>query len=243
MRHKSAICHCHITRVRIKPVGMKRTGYFLTFEGGEGSGKTTQLRRLANAMQQAGRAVRVTREPGGTPAAEALRHALLSGEAKKLGPLAEASLFASARADHVEQFIKPALAAGNDVLCDRFIHSTRAYQGGESVDRRTLDLLEEMALFDLRPDLTLLLDLDVEQGMARADTRRATGTPDRFEADRLAEHERRRRAFLAMAQAEPDRFLVIDASQPPDLVEKSIRAGLAERLSLSFATSSTEGAA
>ncbi|OXS99063.1 dTMP kinase [Notoacmeibacter marinus] len=211
---------------------MEHRGVFLTFEGGEGSGKSTQLRRLAKTMQRAGRSVRVTREPGGTPAAEALRTALLSGEAKALGPLAEACLFASARADHVSQLIKPALRQGQDVLCDRFIDSTRAYQGGAGVSAEHLHLLEELALGDLKPHLTLLLDIDVEEGMKRADARRQTDEPDRFEADRMPEHEQRRQAFLQMAGNEPDRFAVIDASLPVDAVEAAVTAIVTKRLGI-----------
>ncbi len=211
---------------------METTAFFVTFEGGEGSGKTTQLRRLAKAMQQAGRTVRVTREPGGTPAAEALREVLLAGRAKELGPLAEACLFASARSDHVRRLIRPALAEGRDVLCDRFADSTRAYQGGAEVDPDLLDLLQEVALGDLRPDLTLLLDIDVEKGMKRAHARRQSGEADRFEADHHAEQEQRRKAFLAMAEMEPDRFVVIDAAAPADAVEEAVRKAVQERLGL-----------
>ncbi|MCP1200745.1 dTMP kinase [Notoacmeibacter sp. MSK16QG-6] len=211
---------------------MEHRGFFLTFEGGEGSGKSTQMRCLARTMQRAGRSVRVTREPGGTPAAEALRAALLSGEAKSLGPLAEACLFASARADHVRQLIRPALRQGQDVLCDRFIDSTRAYQGGAGVSGEELDLLEKLALGDLKPDLTLLLDLDVEEGMDRADTRRRSEQPDRFEADRMQDQEKRRQAFLQMANDEPDRFSIIDASQTVDRVEKAVAAIVTERLGI-----------
>lgn len=213
---------------------MDHKGFFLTFEGGEGSGKSTQLRRLAKRMQQAGRKVRVTREPGGTPAAEALRAALLSGEAKALGPLAEACLFASARADHVRQLIRPALRQGQDVLCDRFIDSTRAYQGGAGVTDEQLELLEEIALAGLRPNLTLLLDLDVEEGMARADARRQSGRPDRFEADRMKDHEKRRQAFLRIARGEPDRFAIIDASLSADAVEEAIATVVSERLGIAL---------
>ncbi|RLQ87864.1 dTMP kinase [Notoacmeibacter ruber] len=219
---------------------MEKTGYFLTFEGGEGSGKSTQLRRLAKNMERAGRRIRVTREPGGTPAAESLRVALLSGVAKELGPLAEACLFASARADHVRQLIAPALADGYDVICDRFSDSTRAYQGRAGVSASQLDLLEELALDGLRPDLTILLDIDAEQGMKRADARRQSDNADRFEADRLQEHEARRQAFLDMAKDDPDRFVVIDASLSADEVEAIIAKAVTERLEIQFAPKLTQ---
>jgi dTMP kinase len=201
-------------------------GRFITFEGGEGVGKSTQLDRLAAHLRACGLEVVTTREPGGTPKAEALRKVLLSGRIAPLGPLAEAALFAAARIDHVDKLIAPALARGVFVLCDRFTDSTRAYQGARGgVDPQTLALLEQAAVGDLRPDLTIILDLPHEQGMARAAKRRAaTGLrADRFEAEDAAFHEGLRRAFLAIAEQEPERCCVIDASQPLEETARAIR--------------------
>lgn len=201
-------------------------GRFITFEGGEGVGKSTQLARLAAHLRACGLEVVTTREPGGTPKAEALRKVLLSGRIAPLGPLAEAALFAAARIDHVQNLIAPALARGAYVLCDRFADSTRAYQGTRGgVDPQTLTLLEQAAIGDLRPDLTIVLDLPHEQGMARAAKRReATGQrADRFEAEDDAFHEGLRRAFLDIAEQEPERCCVIDASQPVDETARAIR--------------------
>lgn len=201
-------------------------GRFITFEGGEGVGKSTQLARLAAHLRACGLEVTTTREPGGTPRAEALRKVLLSGRIAPLGPLAEAALFAAARIDHVQNLIAPALARGAFVLCDRFADSTRAYQGARGgVDPQTLTLFERVAVGDLRPDLTIILDLPHEQGMARAAKRReATGLrADRFEAEDAAFHEGLRRAFLDIAEQEPERCCVIDASQPVDETARAIR--------------------
>ncbi len=173
-----------------------------------------------------GRFIVATREPGGTPKAEALRKMLLSGRIAPLGPLAEAAAFAAARADHVAQLIAPALARGAFVLCDRFTDSTRAYQGARGgVDAQTLSLLEMAAVGDARPDLTLILDLPHEEGMARAAARRQrTGLrADRFEAEDAAFHEALRRAFLDIAEQEPERCCVIDARQPIDETTRAIR--------------------
>ncbi len=201
-------------------------GRFITFEGGEGVGKSTQLDRLAAHLRARGLEVVTTREPGGTPKAEALRKVLLSGRIAPLGPLAEAALFAAARIDHVDRLIAPALARGAYVLCDRFADSTRAYQGARGgVDAQTLALLEQAAVGDIRPDLTLILDLPHEQGMARAARRReASGLrADRFEAEDGGFHEELRRAFLNIAEQEPERCCVIDASRPVDDVARAIR--------------------
>jgi dTMP kinase len=189
-------------------------GRFITFEGGEGAGKSTQVRRLAERIERTWRLrVTTTREPGGTPAAEAIRGFVLGGAAKELGPDGEAFLFAAARADHVDKLIRPALAAGDWVICDRFIDSTRAYQGTAGADLDLVLALERIAVGATMPDLTLILDLPAKAGMARVATRGGNGArPDRFEADTIAEHERRREAFLWIAEAEPERCVVIDAS-------------------------------
>jgi dTMP kinase len=191
-------------------------GRLITFEGGEGAGKTTQLRRLAERLQQSGVEVVATREPGGSPVAEKLREMLLSGRVAPLGAFAEAVLFTAARIDHIDSCIAPALARGAFVLCDRFIDSTRAYQGAlGQVDARTIALLEKIALGDLRADLTIILDLPAEDGLARAARRRAEGVaPDRFERVSLEDHQRLREAFLDIAAKEPDRCIIVDSTSP-----------------------------
>ena len=210
-------------------------GTFITFEGGEGAGKSTQIRRLAAHLRaQAGRPVLTTREPGGSPRAEAIREALLSGLAKAHGPFAEALLFSAARIDHLDTLIRPALARGEIVLCDRFADSTRAYQGAAGgLDPAVLASLERVVVGPTRPDLTLVLDCDPELGLARARARQAAdgeAGPDRFEAEALAFHARLRATFLAIAAAEPGRCAVVNAALPADAVEAAIRAVVAERL-------------
>jgi len=207
-------------------------GRLITFEGGEGSGKSTQIRRLAERLRESGQAVVLTREPGGTEMAEQIRSFILSGAAEHLGPEAETMLFAAARADHVDRLIRPALERGDWVLCDRFIDSTRAYQGSDGVDSVLLDSLEKIAIGSVRPDLTLVLDLPVEIGLARAARRRSgeAGPADRFERETVERHERRRQLFLAIAAAEPDRCLVIDANQTQDIVADAIWQGVRQRM-------------
>ncbi|MBM3551549.1 MAG: dTMP kinase [Alphaproteobacteria bacterium] len=206
-------------------------GRFVTFEGGEGVGKSTQLARLADHLRECGFEVVTTREPGGTEKAEKLRDFLLSGGAAPLGPLAEAALFSAARADHVQALIGPALKRGAWVLCDRFADSTRAYQGAcGGVDARTLALLERAAAGETRPDLTIVLDLPARDGLARAATRRDGGeTADRFENEGLSFHERLRQAFLDIAESEADRCCVIDAARSVDDVAGAIRAVVHDR--------------
>lgn len=208
-------------------------GRFLTFEGGEGAGKSSRVAELAERLRRRGFEVVVTREPGGSTGAEAVRHALLSGAAEAFGPLAEALLFAAARADHVDQTIRPALERGAWVICDRFTDSTRVYQGATGdVPAEDLAALEEIAVGDVRPDLTLLLDVPVEIGLARATARRGAETADRFEKEGAEVHERRRRAFLALARAEPKRFVVVDAAQDPATVADAVWYGVCSRLGL-----------
>ena len=209
---------------------MKRAerGRFVTFEGGEGAGKSTQIARLAARLRAAGIAVLLTREPGGTPAAEALRAVALSGGAQPYGPTAEAILMAAARADHVAEAIRPALAAGTWVLCDRFFDSTRVYQGEAGVSMVLLDALEDIAAGSVRPDVTVLLDLPPQIGLARAARRGSVEAPDRFEADHLAVHIRRQELFRALADAEPWRFLRIDGADEPDVVAMAIWKGVCE---------------
>ena len=204
-------------------------GRFVTFEGGEGAGKSSQVAHLAEKLRGRGLDVVLTREPGGSAGAECVRHVLLTGVGEVFGPLAEACLFAAARADHVDRTIRPALERGAWVVCDRFYDSARVYQGG-GVDAATLRLLEDVAVEEVRPDLTLLLDVPASVGLGRAGARRGTGGADRFEKEDEAVHEARRRAFLDLAAAEPQRFFVVDATEPPSVVAARIWHAVGERL-------------
>jgi dTMP kinase len=200
---------------------------FVTFEGGEGVGKSTQVKRLVAALQkQAVEAVR-TREPGGTPRAEAIRAFILQGRSEAWGPGAEAVLFAAARLDHVNQFIAPNLDAGHWVVCDRFSDSTRAYQGlTGGVDEKLIDALEELALNGHKPDLTILLDMDPEAAFRRVLERETEAvladTGDRFEKEDLDWHRRLREAFLAIARNNVERCVVIPANQSEDALAQEI---------------------
>ena len=207
---------------------MSKRGLFLTFEGGEGAGKSTQIRRLAAHLEAAGHRVVVTREPGGTPLAEAIRALLLGPEASG-DALTEALLFAAARREHLRALIEPALAAGGIVLCDRFTDSTRAYQGGR-IAPAVLEATIALATGGLVPDLTFLLDLAPETGLARAKARSVA--PDSFERADLAFHEAVRTRFLALAQAEPDRIRIIDATADEGLVAEAICRVLDARLAM-----------
>lgn len=214
------------------------SGRFITFEGGEGAGKSTQIARLARRLEARGAAVVSTREPGGSERAERIRAILLAGGAKPLGRLAEALLFSAARADHLESRIRPALRDGAFVLCDRFADSTRAYQGlDDGLEPEVIASLERIVVDGTRPDLTLILDLPAEAGLARAAARRAKAeTADRFEAEEAAFHDRLRQAFLAIAAAEPERCVVIDAAGTPDAVEERIWAVVEQRFAANFPT-------
>ena len=214
------------------------SGRFITFEGGEGAGKSTQIERLARRLEARGAEVVTTREPGGSARAERIRAALLAGGAKPLGRLAEALLFSAARHDHLEAKIRPALARGAFVLSDRFADSTRAYQGGEGeLDPKLLSGLERIVVEATKPDLTLILDVPVKIGLARAAARRQSRAEDvdRFEAEDMRFHERLREAFLAIARAEPERCIVIDASAGPDIVEERVWAAVEGRFSADLA--------
>ena len=206
-------------------------GHFITFEGGEGAGKSTQIQRLAKRLRKDGQTVLVTREPGGSPGAEAVRHVVLSGAAKTMGPEMEAILFAAARSDNVEQVIKPALEAGTTVLCDRFMDSSRVYQGvSGGVDLEFILSMERAVTEGARPDLTLIFDIPVELGLARAAEVWADDGPDRFESEELEMHEKRRQGFLDIAEEEPDRCVVIDASQSLKDVSAAVDAAVTEYL-------------
>mgnify|MGYP001029220639 CR=1 FL=1 len=207
-------------------------GFFITFEGGEGAGKSTQIRRLADTLRAQGRDVLVSREPGGSPGAEAVRHVLLSGAAEPFGPQLEAVLFAAARSDHVEQVIRPAIEAGRIVLCDRFMDSSRVYQGVTgNLDIDFMRALERVTVNGMVPDLTIILDLDPAEGLRRASARREHGeAADRYEKEKLEIQRQRREAFLSIAEAEPDRCVVVDAGQPEaataEVIRKAVLAAL-----------------
>ena len=206
-------------------------GRFITFEGGEGSGKSTQAGILANRLARAGRPVFATREPGGTPVAEQIREVLLSGQVAEYGPLAEAVLFSVARADHVDNAIKDALQQGKWVVCDRFMDSTRAYQGVTAgVPRPLINALERLTVGALSPDITFILDIPAEEGLARARARGEDEDPDRFEGQELMLHERVRRAFLDIAEEEPGRCIIVDASQPEAMVAEDVWEAVLQRL-------------
>jgi dTMP kinase len=199
---------------RFPSTSRKVRGTFITLEGGEGTGKSTQTEHLLRRLRDAGVAAIGTREPGGSPDAEVLRKILLSGVAEPLGPAAEAILFSAARIDHLDRKIEPALATGTWVVCDRFADSTRAYQGVTGrLDLQFVDVLERVTLDRVRPDLTLILDLPAEEACSRA-ARRSGGFVgrDRFEREGLGFHRMIRKAFLTIAEAEPTRCVVIDAS-------------------------------
>lgn len=207
------------------------TSFFITFEGGEGSGKTTQIDRLAEYLSGEGQRVTKTREPGGTPGADAVRHVVLSGMAEELGPDVEATLFAAARADHVENLIVPALERGDIVLCDRFHDSTRVYQANaasDGIDRSAM--LEKAALAGLYPALTIILDIPAEEGLRRAGERRGDDAPDRFEREGITIHEARRQAFLDIAKRESDRCVVVDGLRPAEEIAEEIRSIVEDRL-------------
>ncbi len=204
-------------------------GRFITFEGGEGAGKSTQIRRLAQRLVEAGREVTLTREPGGSPGAEAIRTLLVTGEADRWSPLTETLLMYAARRDHIERAIAPALARGAVVLCDRFLDSTRAYQGaGGGTPPGLIHTLEIEVLGEVVPDLTLIFDLPPAVGLARA-AARGEGEA-RFEAKGLAFHERLRAGFRAIAEAEPDRCVLIDADASLEAVGEAVWSAVQGRL-------------
>jgi dTMP kinase len=206
-------------------------GRFITFEGGEGTGKSTQAALLAQRLKSMGIGVVLTREPGGSPGAEVIRHVLLSGAAKSLGPDAEAILFAAARDDHVCTTIEPALARGHWVVSDRFADSTNVYQGTLGhVDPLLLRGLHRVTVGKLKPNLTFILDVPAELGLERATERRGEAGADRFEGESLDFHEKLRDAYLHLAASEPDRCVLIDAREPQAAVAARIWDTVAKRL-------------
>lgn len=214
-------------------------GYFITFEGIEGCGKTTQIRLLGEALAHAGKKVTLTREPGGCPIADKVRAILLDAQNSSLTPLSELLLYAAARAQHISEIVAPALAAGGIVLCDRFTDATVAYQGfGRNLDRAVINQLNVLAAGNCRPDFTILLDCPVETGIGRAFARieavagSGSGTPreERFERESREFHERVRAGYLALAEAEPERFILIDGSNDIKQIAALIFRAIADRI-------------
>lgn len=206
-----------------------RRGRFITFEGGEGGGKSTQLKLLAERLRGMGLELVTTREPGGSPGAEAVRDLLVQGAADRWSPLTETLLMYAARRDHLERVITPALERGAWVLCDRFADSTRAYQGAAGgAPAELIATLERHVVADQWPDLTLVLDLPAETGLERAAAR--AGLETRFESKGAAFHARLRQAFLDIARAEPDRCVVVDAARPLEAVSQAVWDGVVARL-------------
>jgi dTMP kinase len=211
---------------------MTRPGRLVTFEGGEGAGKSTQIERLAATLRGAGLDPLVTREPGGTPGAEQIRELLVEGPPERWLPLGETLLLLAARYDHVVRRIAPALADGRWVLCDRFMDSTRVYQGlAGAVGEAVIDRLHATVLGDLRPDLTVILDVPVATGLRR---RQDAAGGQRYERMSNAFHEQVRAGFLALARAQPERCVVVDATRPLDTVADDIRDLMARRFGVDF---------
>ena len=211
--------------------------FFITFEGIEGCGKTTQIRRLAAHLEAKGYPLVLTREPGGCPIADQIRSILLDAANSAMQPMTELFLYAAARAQHMAEVIAPALAAGQIVLCDRFTDATLAYQGyGRELDRSVITELNRMATGGLRPDLTVLIDCPVEVGLGRA-TARISGLEgdkeERFERESLQFHERVRAGYRQLASQERERFIIIDGAQGVADTEEAIRAAILARLTAS----------
>ena len=210
---------------------MTAPGKFITLEGGEGTGKSTQVARLSERLIACGIDVVMTREPGGAPGAEAIRKLLVTGETNRWSAMSEALLHAAARNDHLEKTVRPALEDGAWVISDRFADSTRAYQGaGEGLSSDTIELLDQMVVGATQPTLTLILDLPVEVGLARA-TSGDGGDENRYERMGKSLHERLRNAFLEIANDHPNRCTLIDASGTPDEVADAIWAVTLEKFS------------
>ena len=200
---------------------------FITFEGIEGSGKTTQLKHIADFLKKKGYECVVTREPGGTPIGEKIRAILLDPSSKGMDPLTELLLYPTDRVQHVKELLKPSLEAGQTVLCDRYFDATLVYQGyARGLDVGLIERLHDLLLAGLRPDITLLLDLPAETGLARAwaqiNNGNRTGRESRFEKEALSFHEKVRSGYLTLARKEPDRFRIIDASRNADDVQQDI---------------------
>jgi dTMP kinase len=208
---------------------MAARGKFISFEGGEGAGKSTQAKLLADALREHGRAAVLTREPGGSPGAELIRKLLVEGEPDRWTPLTETLLFLAARADHVARTIEPALAVGQWVISDRFADSTYVYQGiARGLGVETVRRLQSAAIGDFAPDLAIILDLDPRDGLARAGARGQA--ENRFERFDEEFHKRLRQGFLEIARSEPQRCAVVDAAQPAEAIARDIWRIVSERL-------------
>jgi len=213
--------------------------YFITFEGIEGCGKTTQIRMLSTALAAAGHRVTLTREPGGCPISDKIRAILLDADNRAMTPTAELLLYAAARAQHISEVITPALDRGEIVLCDRFTDATLAYQGyGRGLDRSTIIQLNTMATAGCRPDLTILIDCAVETGLKRARARIEAATradtsstrEERFELESRQFHQRVRDGYLALVAEEPQRFIVVNGDDSMEGIAAVITASVTERL-------------
>ncbi len=217
--------------------GNFKTAMFITIEGIEGSGKSTQIGNIAGYLREAGLECLITREPGGTGIGEKIRTILLNRDHHMLDPMAELLLYTADRAQHIREKILPALQSGMAVVCDRFIDSTIAYQGAaRGIGPQTIHELSRLVLPDLRPDVTFLLDLSPEVGLLRAWKEIESGNRDggqsRFEREKIRFHETVREGYLALAAAEPERFRIIDAADPPERVRDAIFSVLRERLTV-----------
>ena len=219
-------------------------GHFITFEGGEGTGKSNHSARVVERLKSLGISVKHTREPGGSPGAEIIRHVILSGAAQPFGPDAEAILFAAARDEHLNLVIRPALERGQWVVCDRFVDSTRVYQGivGQ-VAPPIIRALERIVVAETMPDLTFMLDVPAEIGLRRALERRGKTKADRFEKETLNYHETLRQGFRAVATVESERCVLIDTMAPMSEVAEKIWHVIQERLLPAQASPQLKGAA
>ncbi|NQV47854.1 MAG: dTMP kinase [Rhodospirillaceae bacterium] len=206
-----------------------RLSKFITFEGGEGSGKSTQVKRLADVLGVAGIDVVTTREPGGAPGAEEIRNLLVNGDVGRWTPMTEALLNYAARLEHMERTVRPALEAGKWVISDRFADSTTAYQGyGHGLDGENIARLHRLVLGDFKPDLTIILDIDLDTGLARAASR--GNGEDRYERMGRYFHERLRKGFLEIAEKEPQRCAIIDGAGDIEAVAAQVCAVVTQRL-------------
>lgn len=206
-------------------------GFFISLEGGEGSGKTTQIALLKDAFAKAKKDAVFTREPGGCPEAEAIRKLLLTGAGDKWQPLTETLLFQAARVEHVQRLIKPSLEAGKHVISDRFFDSTCVYQGhARGLGVTYMKALHQLTVGDFTPDLTIYVDIKPEDGLKRASSRQ--GNETRFESLDISFHHKVREGFMQAAASEPQRFAVIDGAQAKEQVHAQIRAALDQRLGL-----------
>lgn len=195
-------------------------GKFITFEGIEGCGKTTQIKLLDEYLRRNGHKTLLTREPGGTEIGDKIRQILLDPQNKKMHPITELLLYGASRSQHIEELIRPALLEGKMVLCDRYSDSTTAYQGAaRRLDLKKLDEMDKIATSSLKPDLTIVIDVAAKDGLSRATKR---GSPDRLEQEKLDFHERVREGYLSIAKKEPNRVLVVDGSRDIDTVHKKI---------------------